>query len=179
VKSRQFDGLKVLIEEMLEAEGYDIFPVQGLNKYAEAYLPKRPKLVFVDAGQQLDQPLRYKFTVAEELAHILIGRRIFPSKTRSDVQEIFKKMNDEDYADSERNAKYLACCLLLPKQTFLKRFALHQERLGTDIVNPAEIAMRVIRALHSDFDVSKETIALRAKHLGLISEECLLGIQNS
>lgn len=161
---------------MLEAEGYDIFPVPGLKKYAEAYLPKKANLVFVDEDQQLTQPLRYRFTIAEELAHVLIARKIFNRMARSEIEKIFQQMSDSDYADFERNAKYLAACLLLPKASFLERFSLHRQRFSTKIVNPSEIAVRVILSVASDFEISKEPAAYRAKHLGLVTEECLLGM---
>jgi Zn-dependent peptidase ImmA (M78 family) len=172
----KFCGCRVLIEEMLEAEGYDIFPVQGLKKYAEAYLPKRPNIVFVDEDQQLSRPLRYRFTIAEELAHILVARKIFNRMGRSEVEKVFQQMDDSDYADFERNAKYLAACLLMPRPDFVERFSLHRQRFSATIVNPSEIAARVILSLASDFDVSKEPTAYRARHLGLVTEECLLGM---
>jgi len=165
-------GCKILIEEMLEAEGYDIFPIPGLKQYAEAYLPKRPSIVFVDEDQQLSQPLRYRFTIAEELAHILIARK--RNMGHGQIEKIFRQITDSDYGDFERNAKYLAACLLLPKASFIERFNLHRERWGAQIVNPSEIAVRVILAVASEFEVSKEAAAYRAKHLNLITEECLL-----
>lgn len=175
IKGR-YCGCKVLIEEMLEAEGYDIFPIPGLKKYAEAYLPKKPNIVFVDEDQQLSQPLRYRFTIAEELAHILIARRIFDRMGRGEIEKIFHQMSDSDYADFERNAKYLAACILLPKLAFIERFGLHKDRLSVKIVNPSEIAARAIMAIALEFEVSKEPVAYRAKHLNLVTEECLLGM---
>jgi len=172
----QFCGCKVLIEEMLESEGYDIFPIPGLKKYAEAYLPKRPNIVFVDEDQQLSQPLRYRFTIAEELAHILIARRIFRNMSRSEIEKVFQQMDDLNYADFERNAKYLASCLLLPKPSFIERFDLHRQRYSAKIANPLEIAVRAVLVVASEFEVSKEPAAYRAKHLNLITEECLLGM---
>jgi len=172
----QYRGCKVLIEEIVEAEGYDIMPVPGLNRYAEAYLPKREGMLFVDEDQQLTQPLRYRFTLAEELAHILIHRQIFRGKTADEIRQLYDEISDSDYADLERNAKYLAACLLMPKSTFIERFAFHKARAQSKTTDTREILSGVVVSVAREFDVSRESAAYRAKHLGLVSEEDLLAL---
>ncbi len=169
-------GCKVLIEEMLEAHGYDIIPVQGLVKYAEAYVPKKVGILFVDEDQQLSHPLRYRFTIAEELAHCLIHHKIFKGKSFSEIRSIYNAISDDDYQDLERNAKYLAAALLMPKATFIERFEFHKGRIEVKIKNPIEALSLVAASLKSEFEVSKESVGVRCKHIGLIDEACLLGL---
>jgi Zn-dependent peptidase ImmA (M78 family) len=169
-------GCKILIEEMLEAYGYDIIPIQGLVKYAEAYVPKKAGILFVDEDQQLSHPLRYRFTIAEELAHCLIHHKIFSGKSFSEIRDIYNTVTDQDYQDLERNAKYLAAALLMPRGTFIERFQFHKGRVESKIKNPIEAMSSVATSLKSEFEVSKESIGVRCKHLGLIDETCLLGL---
>jgi Zn-dependent peptidase ImmA (M78 family) len=169
-------GCKVLIEEMLEAHGYDIIPVQGLYRYAEAYIPRKPGILFVDEDQQLSHPLRYRFTIAEELAHCIIHHKIFKGKSFSENREVYNSISETDYQDLERNAKFLAAALLMPRETFVERFNFHKQRIGLKTKNPVEIISLVVGSLKSEFEVSKESIGVRCKHIGLIDETCLLGL---
>jgi Zn-dependent peptidase ImmA (M78 family) len=161
---------------MLEAEGYDIFPIAGLNKYAEAYIPRKPGILFVDEDQQNSHPLRYRFTIAEELAHCLIHHKIFKGKSFSENREVYNSISDQDYQDLERNAKYLASALLMPKESFTERFNIHIDRFKTQTRNPIEIATFAVASLASEFEVSKEAVGVKCKHLGFIDETCLLGL---
>lgn len=174
--SLKCSGCKVLIEEMLEAHGYDIIPVQGLSKYAEAYVPRKAGILFVDENQQLSQPLRYRFTIAEELAHCLIHHRIFKGKSFSEIRTIYSTISDNDYQDLERNAKYLAAALLMPKTTFIEQFNFHKKRVECQIKNPIEAMKLVVASLKSEFEVGKEAIGYRCHHLDLIDETCLLAL---
>ncbi len=161
---------------MLEAHGYDIIPVPGLNRYAEAYIPRKPWILFVDEDQQLSHPLRYRFTIAEELAHCLIHHKIFKGKSFTEHLDVYNSISDDDYQDLERNAKYLAAALLMPKQIFIERFNFHKDRNASKTKNPIEVATLVVAALKSEFEVSKEAIGVRCKHIGLIDETCRLGL---
>jgi hypothetical protein len=70
------DGRSLMVESLIESFGYTIWQFPGLSEIAEAYVPAKPGYIFVDEDQYLNgASFRWRFTITEELAHILIHCR--------------------------------------------------------------------------------------------------------
>ena len=77
--------------------------------------------IFIDTRHYEEDAFEYKFTLAEELAHILLHMDFYIGI--SDVEDYIKKyksIDDEDYRKYEQQARNLASFLLLPEKEFNK-----------------------------------------------------------
>lgn len=75
--------------------------------------------IFIDTRHYEEDAFEYKFTLAEELAHILLHMDFYEGI--SDVDDYIKKyksIGDEDYRKYEQQARNLASFLLLPEKEF-------------------------------------------------------------
>lgn len=167
------DGCALLLELVIENFGYEIFPVPGLAVIAEAYIPAKPGLIFMDEEQYMSSSFRGRFTLAEELAHIILHRPLFEGLNAQQIQEFQEKLSDPQYQQIEREAKYLAGALLMPRQMFMERFKTHQEIQRERQQNELQILRRTIRSLNIDFNASCHSIAIRAMCVGLIDQQQL------
>jgi hypothetical protein len=176
----KYDGLCLCIEWVIESFGYQIFPIPGLAEIAEAYIPAKPGYIFVDEEQYLTGiSFRWRFTIAEELAHILIHRPLFEGKSAKQIAQIQEGFSDDDYRIIEKNAKFLAGCILMPRTDFQKRFDYFYEVQSQRTSNLLTILKYVVRQLSMDFFVSCHSVSIRALHLGLIDQQQLEDLMES
>jgi Zn-dependent peptidase ImmA (M78 family) len=167
----KYDGRSLLIEAIIEASGFYIWSVSGLKEKAEAYVPIRGNKIYVDEDQYRSATsFRWRFTLAEELAHVLIHRPLFEGMSTPEIIRFQKSIPDADYLKMERNAKYLAGALLMKKDLFEKRFAHFWQRQQSRTPVPVFIFRYVIRQLSLDFFVSCHSASIRSRHLGLVSQ---------
>lgn len=170
----KYDGRALRIESLIESYGYTIFQIPGLSEIAEAYVPAKPGYIFVDEEQYLNgASFRWRFTMAEELAHILIHRPLFDGKTIDQIKSMQAKLTDDEYRRIEQDAKYLAGCLLMPKNDFKDRFHHFFNLQAQRSSNFLTIIRYAVRQLNFDFNVSCYSVGLRAFHLGLIDQSQL------
>lgn len=165
-----FDGKSVLIELVVQKYGYYVWPVKGLRQFAEAFVPNKPGIIFVDEDQMLDYPQRFRFTLAEELAHILIHIPRLQGKSARDLSKFTEMMTATQYRRYEHDAKYLASCLLMRKSTFVFRFKAHCEVQQARATNQSGVLRYAIRQLALDFCVPVWPASQRAFQLKLINE---------
>jgi Zn-dependent peptidase ImmA (M78 family) len=166
----KYDHRALRIEAVVESYGYTIFQVPGLSQIAEAYIPIKPKYIFVDQDQYDSGSFRWRFTLAEELAHILIHLPMFSGKTVPEILQIQERITDAQYAMIERNAKFLAGCLLMTRRVFKERFQYFSEITYGQVSSSLTTNRRVIRQLSMDFNVSCYAAAIRAQHLKLLDQ---------
>lgn len=170
----KYDNRALLVEWVIESFGYYIFPIPGLAEIAEAYIPAKPGYIFVDEEQYLNgTSFRWRFTIAEELAHILIHRPIFEGKSTKQIGQMQEIFSDDDYRIIEKNAKFLAGCILMPRAEFKARFIHFSEIQSQKTSNLLKILRYVVRQLSMDFNISCYSVSIRALHLGLIDQEQL------
>lgn len=170
-----FSASKLLIEELVEDLGFEIYPVKGLSRYAEGFLPRKGKRIYVDEDQMLLFEPRYRFTLSEELAHFLLIESIFPKKTEEEIAREIDAFSDSEYQDFERNAKYLAAALLMPQTRFSVRYQVLEGVFSERSASKAYVIRSVLQALSREFCVSHEAAGIRAKMLSLVREEDLGG----
>jgi Zn-dependent peptidase ImmA (M78 family) len=167
-----YDGRALRIEYVIESSvcGYSIFPVHGLAEVADAYVPIKGKRIYIDEDQYLSSSFRVRFTLAEELSHIILHVPLFVGKSAEEVGEIQSQITDEDYQRMEREAKYMAGCLLMPAWTFTERFNHFYAIKLQQTANERNILLYVFRQVSMDFNVSCHSCAVRALKLDLIDQ---------
>ena len=123
------------------------------------------KRIFID-DKLLDNPRlgqRYRFTLAEELAHFILHSDIY-----NNCRTIDKRMEQESLLTRqekwylETNAKALASAILMPKTMVEKRI---DTLLATVRDNPARTPS-IIAILSREFDVSEKAVRRRLINLG-------------
>jgi hypothetical protein len=171
----KYDGHALRIEALIESFGYYIFQIPGLAEIAEAYVPAKPGYIFVDEDQYQWNAIsfRWRFTIAEELAHILLHRPIFEGKSAKQIAQIQDGFSDDDYRIIEKNAKFLASCVLMPKEVFKTRFEHFTAIQSQKTSNYLNVLKYAVRQLNMDFNVSCFSVSLRALHLHLIDQQQL------
>lgn len=158
---RCFKGDVVDIERIVEAGEYIIWPVPGLARYSRGFVPVMGNKIYVDEDVQNYQPLEYRFTLAEEQAHILIHAPYFEGWKTVAIQAFTRSLSRRDYVFYEREARYLAACLLMPERVFSERV-----KRFTDVVIALEgdrhsEVLVVHRLLARFFDVDERAAARR------------------
>jgi len=169
----KYDGRMVRIEALIEGYGYSIWPFPGLSQIAEAYIPAMDGYIFVDEFEYNRSSKRLRFTLAEELAHILVHRPLFAGKSPAQIKQFQQEITAAEYKIIEQNAKYLAGAILMKQEFFRERFKHFSEIQSVRTNNNLHILRYVVRELNLDFDTSCYAICLRALHLGLIDQEQL------
>lgn len=183
VRTKQaiFDGKRLLIESLVDKLGFELIPKTGLKEELgiEAYLPKRLNTIIVDQASMDFGTPRYFFTLAEEVAHSLIHLKGHGAN-RDTLYKWIQSLSKSAYEDLERDAKYLAGAILMPKSEFMsifmKKSAAHRKALGVHGDRHTVIRYS-IRRLYMTYCVSFEAAAFRARSLGLIkpSDLAVLG----
>jgi Zn-dependent peptidase ImmA (M78 family) len=161
--------LRPLLE--CSACGYSIIPVPGLADIADAYIPITGKRIYIDEEQYLSASFRVRFTLAEELAHILLHVPLFQGKSSKEIEELRDNISDTEYQAMERQAKHLAGCLLMPPAVFRDRFDHFYSIKSQRTPNQRRILLFVFRQLSIDFNVSSHSCAVRGLKLGLIDQD--------
>lgn len=92
------------IEEIVEFRfRIDIIPVEGLQAAHEVdgFISSDLKAIYVDAFVWQQRPGRYHFTLAHELAHAVLHRRIYQAHRFQTIEE-WKRFQDEISEDDRR-----------------------------------------------------------------------------
>jgi Zn-dependent peptidase ImmA (M78 family) len=132
-----------------------------------AFIDTTGAVIFIDADLMNEDRLekKYRFTLAEELAHFLIHRHLFANcRTVEDRLRIEDMLDERTRAYMESNAKALASAILMPKTTIEPLV----ESLAGKFVD-AEGHIRVdelVSALASEYDVSFQAAKRRMINLG-------------
>jgi len=160
-------GYRVDIEKLIEIKYHLIITTHyHLKEYGvEAFTLTKGKRIFVDF-HLLDNPSfdkRYRFTLAEELAHLIIHHKVYEDcSTIEERIQREKQFSRQDLSYLETNAKALASAILMPKLFVEERMEKLFSIIGTD----SKYTIPIITTLSKDFDVSKPAVTRRLKNLG-------------
>jgi Zn-dependent peptidase ImmA (M78 family) len=165
------DGKSLRIEAVIERHGLTIWPVKNLADVADAYVPLIPGIIFIDEAQHANASYRCRFTLSEELSHVLIHRELFAKMSPSQVRAAQAEITDQQYAQIEREAKHLAGALLMRRDWFSERYRAFEAAQRVRTSNDLEIASYVVRHASYCFNVSEHAAAVRARKLKLIDQE--------
>ena len=161
-------GCRVDIEKLIETKyGITIDIHYNLQKTfgVMAYMLTQISRMFID-DKLIDDPRlgkRYRFTLAEELAHFLIHRDIY--KDCRTVEERIEReglLTRQEQWFLETNAKALASAVLIPKRIVENRI----DQLFSGIGDNPSHTSPVINILSHDFDVNPAAIKRRLLNLG-------------
>lgn len=134
---------------------------------------------------QAQSPERQRFTLAHELGHLLLGHSdyLLSEDTEDDDLERSEAayFGIKDVQRLEWQANYFAACLLMPKDTFSRRFIFKANQLGLRdrgfgplYVDEQRTNLKNFYALTHDlmarFNVSRESARLRLIELGLLND---------
>jgi Zn-dependent peptidase ImmA (M78 family) len=114
------------IEMLIEKSGIIIETIDNLRKdfSVKGLVSKDVKddgriKIFIDTRHYEEDAFEYKFTLAEELSHILLHMDFYEGI--NDIEDYIKKyksIEDDDYKKYEQQARNLASFLLLPEKEF-------------------------------------------------------------
>jgi len=163
--------IPVPIEEIVEFRyRMDIIPVPGLQDAFEVdgFISSDLKTITVDASMQKHRPGRYRFTLAHELAHAVLHRRIFLANRFGRVEDWKRFQRGLDEADRgwlEYQAYAFAGLILVPTESLLAEYqkALRVAgRAGLSLQSAGEVARPYIANwLARRFDVSSQVVEKR------------------
>lgn len=153
--------------------GLDDFPALRDNYFVEGCVVRNTQTgkltVYIDEkvmGNESAQGIaRYRTTVAEELAHILIHRELIEQVDSADkFRQLHNQLQD---AKVERNAKRLAAALLMPRESVWeaagREYVYWVQRQGTDEREALKLMM--CGSLFHTFRVSHAAMNMRLKEL--------------
>ncbi len=165
------DSLEVDIEYIIENKlEWKIIGVSFLReKYCiEAYFNKNKEL-YVDSFLMDSRERRYRFTLAEEVAHHIIHRDIYAQCANLEEHlEIYGKITANEYHSMERNAKYLASAIIMPSISFEKQAIKICKKINKkEYETNQEVLYKIALTLSNDFNVSDEAARIRFIKLGL------------
>ncbi|MCX6907232.1 MAG: ImmA/IrrE family metallo-endopeptidase [Verrucomicrobia bacterium] len=118
VRGRRVDVERLILEKF----GLRIEAFYDLRRKWDTYafIDTKGQVIFVDAALMDNVGLekKYRFTLAEELAHFLIHSNVFAAcKTPEDRLRLEKQLDDQTRDNLESNARALASAILMPKAT--------------------------------------------------------------
>lgn len=164
-------AIPVPIEEIIELEyEIDIIPVPGLHNAFEVdgFISSNLKALTVDAFVYNHRPGRYRFTLAHELAHVVLHRRVYLAqrfRTVEDWKRFQREMDEEDRRWMEWQAYAFAGLVIVPPDPLRDQYgkAVRSARkVGLSIQKVGEVARPYIAEwLAKRFVVSPQVIEKR------------------
>ncbi len=132
-----------------------------------AFIDTTGAVIVIDADLMNESRLekKYRFTLAEELAHYLIHRNLFANcKTVEDRFKIEDMLDERTRALMESNAKALASAILMPKATV----ELLVETLASKLLDEQGriLVDQLVMALAREYEVSFQAAKRRMINLG-------------
>jgi IrrE N-terminal-like domain len=163
--------IPVPIEEIVEFEfGINIVPIPGLHQGFEidGFISSDLTVISVDQFVYESRPGRYRFTLAHELGHAVLHRRVYEKASISSIKEwkqFVAEIDLQDYEWLEWQAYAFAGLILVPQVPLKKKFAKavdQAEEAGLSIRKAGDVAKLYISSwLAKEFDVSSQVIEKR------------------
>lgn len=154
-----------LLIERLDGVDLDYWPGLRANYQIEGLVARDPQtgrmFVFIDDKLADSHRTRYRMTVAEELGHLVLHRKLIDGV---DSPDDFKQLQRHyRWHEMERNAKRFAAAILMPGDAVTR----HAERLYPQLVrvagygNTSAILGQLAVTLAKAFEVSTQTMEYR------------------
>ncbi len=160
--------IPVPIEEIVEFDlKINIVPLPGLHKDMEldGFVASNLKEVYVDETACDAYPSRYRFTLAHEVGHIVLHKKIFQQanfSTFSEWIEFGNSIPEKDYGWLEWQAYCFAGLVLVPQEHLERLTSKYVKHAGALLKPNWDYVWEIIAAkLAKEFDVSKEVIEKR------------------
>ncbi len=160
--------IDVIVERDLEIR---IMPFSRLQTYGlHGYLALSLKTIYIDEYLMNEDYCenRYRFTVAEEVGHLLLHKDLFKGvKSPDDYLKALDQITSLQHARMDNDAKHLGEAILMPAEIFRQR-ALSYSNESPHAGDGKRI--EVYNKLAEDFSVSPDAINFRFMHLGLFDQ---------
>jgi len=165
IKGRRVDIERLILEKFkLKIESFT-----DLRRRWDAYafIDTTAKVIFIDAELMNEARFekKYRFTLAEELAHFLIHRELFVHcHTVENRLKIEEMLDERTEAYMESNAKALASAILMPKKCIEPLV----ESLAGKLVDAEGhiLVDKLVAALAEEYDVNFQAAKRRMRNLG-------------
>lgn len=154
-----------LLVESLPGVDLDYWPALRANHRLDGMVMRDPEsgdlFVYIDEHIADTQPNRYRMTVAEELGHLVLHRKVIESVASPEdfraVQNHYRGWN------MERNAKRFAAAILMPAENVLASpQALYPQLVRVAGYNDsAAVKKHLVSMLAKEFVVSVESMGFR------------------
>ena len=169
--------IPVPIEEIIEFRlGIDIIPVPGLHAAFEldGFISSDLRSITVDEFVYRQRPARYRFTLAHEVGHAVLHRRIYTAHQFASVEDwkrFQREMDESDRGWLEWQAYAFAWLVLVPAEPlgreYRKAIAV-AGRAGLSLQRVGEVAQLYIADwLGKRFAVSPEVVERRLRKDGI------------
>lgn len=165
--------LEVDVELILEKDlNYHLIPFSSLAHMhgIEAAVLFTSRVIYIDQYLLDHKEHKCRFTIAEEIAHILLHKDVYKNCRRiEDVFKVNECITAEQHRKMERNAKYLAAAILMPEKSFRKRaLEIYNEKKIT-LSDYQSLMFSITCQLSKEFNVGDYTAGIRFSELGLPS----------
>lgn len=142
----------------------------------EAWASINEKKIYIDIGlaDSDSSERRYRFTLAEELAHIILHAPIYKGITRfEEWQDIWESMDEDIHSKLDRNAKELAGIILMPEKIFWDRllnlrnsfYRIYNVKDTPSDEQRSRITIDVVKRLMDDFSVNEGSCRIRIQRI--------------
>ena len=169
--------IPVPIEDIIDL-GFriDIVPEYGMEDRFQtvAFLTRDLKEIRVDRRVYDRQPGRLRFSLAHELAHLVLHADVYRQlnfNSTAEWKEAMAAIPEKEYSFLEYHANAFAGLLLVPPEPLRAHFdnVIQQiQRIGLDIRQMSDVVYdRLLDKLAQDFDVSRGTMERRIEKDGL------------
>lgn len=163
--------IPIPIERIVEfGLGIDIVPMPGLQDEfdVDAYISSDLTEIRVDRFIQEHRSTRYRFSLAHEVAHLLVHASVFEELKFSTIAEwkaVMSSIPEEEYSWIEWQGYALAGLILVPNKPLTELFEQKLKdarRAGIELQDIDPEARRIVESnMAKSFDVSAEVIARR------------------
>ena len=166
--------IPVPIEEIIES-GFrlEIIPVRGYRQGTgvEGGLSADLTNITVDEWVMQSRENRYRFTLAHELAHLILHREqieaLKPDDT-ADWKALIQSVAPKDYSMMEFQANALAGLILVPTEHLLQEYQSASARArarGIDLAELSDFGLEHVAEWTAEaFKVSGQVVSIRLKH---------------
>lgn len=149
----------------------DLVPLK-IENGIEAYASICGKKIYMDIGLADSdwQEKRYRFTLAEELAHIILHQEIYSDvESFADWEKVWNDIPEDIHEMLDKNAKELAGIILMPEREFIKRllelreefYEIYRVKGKPSNEQQSHIIADIRRRLIDDFNINEEPCRIR------------------
>jgi Zn-dependent peptidase ImmA (M78 family) len=146
--------IDIIIESRLKI---DIVPMANLKESLDndAFIARDFSTIYLDQDVYLTFPTRYRFSLAHEIGHFWLHKKVYESLEFGSVDEwleAYLSIDDEDYGWLEYQANMFAGFVLIPDYALQPRFedALRRTHKEIDLAKKSNL----VRDQYIDFVVS-------------------------
>ena len=162
-------SLPIPIEDIIDVGmRVNIYPLDGISRKFEvaAYVTADLKTIVVDERVQNSAGVYYRFSLAHELAHIVLHGSFIQSLNFSSVGDwkaTLNRLTDQEHYRLERQANLFAGCILMPAAS-LRAIADSIRDIAVPLFpDPGERALYMTDQLAAKFFVSTEAMGYRMR----------------